>query len=702
MSPGGSPTTPTRSRPTRSQPRPPRAGTSTTRVGRTSRPVTASPRAPRPRPAPPRRAPRPSPTSRYPLPRRAGIPRRRLFVVLVVVLLLFAVLAFRTAQLQTIEPERFVEISTEQTVRTQTLAADRGSIYDRNGYELALSIPLRTIYTDPKFVSDPAAEAAALAPILDMPADELEQLLGADNRFGYLARQVPEDVADRVEALELDGVYLIEEPHRFTPSGDLARSLVGMTDIDNQGLGGLELQYDELLAGTPGELTYEQDPEGRTIAGGEHHLVPPEAGGGLVLTLDRALQYEAERVLADHVARNGAESGTLIAMQPGTGEILAMANVDVDAETGQPRVSSNNLALTTVFEPGSVMKIVGMGGAIEDGLVSPTGSCINAPDQINVAGSTFTEFHPHGDGCWVPEDVLVNSSNTGSISIAQMLGSERLHHYFRAFGFGDATDLGFPNELGGYVRPVDEWWGTSIASMPIGQGISVTPLQMLLAYNAIANDGVFVPAQLVRASVDGDGNEHLTGTGDRRRVLSDASAAIVRQMLTEVVTRGTAQEAQIDGFYPAGKTGTAQIPAPGGGYEFPDGTKHYMATFCGFLPADDPQLSVCVVLQHPTAGAYTGGAVAAPAFADFGRFAVAHLHLTPSQLELSPEDLGIGIVNAAPTEEAPYYAGLGPAPEGRVRSEPTQLHEEPDPVPPDAEATGATGAPPPGATTLSG
>jgi cell division protein FtsI (penicillin-binding protein 3) len=636
--------------------------------------------------------------------RRAGIPRRRLVAVLVIVVLLFAVLAFRTAQLQTLEPERFVEISTEQTVRTQTLAADRGSIYDRNGYELALSIPLRTIYTDPKFVSDPAAEATALAPILDLPAADLEQTLAADNRFGYLARQVADDVADRVEALDLDGVYFIEEPHRFTPSGDLARSLLGLTDVDNKGLGGLELQYNSLLAGTPGELTYEQDPEGRTIAGGEHHLVPPEAGGGLVLTLDRALQYEAEQVLADHVARNGAESGSLVAMKPDTGEILAMANVDVDADTGETRVSSNNLALTTVFEPGSVMKIVGMSGGIEDGVVSPTGECINAPDTITVAGSTFSEFHPHGDGCWPAEDVLVNSSNTGSITIAQRLGSDRLYHYFRAFGFGDSTGLGFPNELGGYVRPVEDWWGTSIASMPIGQGISVTPLQMLLAYNTIANGGVFVPAQLVRATVDGEGNEHLTTAGEHRRVISDGTAAAVGQMLTEVVTRGTAQDAQVDGFYPAGKTGTAQIPAPDGGYEFPDGTKHYVSTFCGFLPADNPQLSVCVVLQHPTAGAYTGGAVAAPAFADFGEFAVAHLHITPSELELSPEDLGLGTVSVARPAETPYYAGLGPAPDGQVRAEPTR--------PPEAEsgdgeaagdgATDATGAAPPGATTLSG
>jgi cell division protein FtsI (penicillin-binding protein 3) len=386
-----------------------------------------------------------------------------------------------------------------------------------------------------------------------------------------------------------------------------------------------------------------------------------------------------------------------------------MANVDVDPETGEPRTSSNNLALTTVYEPGSVMKITGMSGAIEDGVVSPVGSCINAPDSINIGDSVFSEFHPHGGGCWPAEEVIVQSSNTGSIAIAQMLGRERLAHYFQAFGFGEPTGLGFPNESSGYVRPVEEWWDTSIASMPIGQGISVTPLQILLAYNTIANDGVFVPAQLVRATVDADGDQQLREGGEPRRVVSSSTAGQVRSMLTEVVTRGTAQSAQLDGFFPAGKTGTAQMPAPDGGYTWPDGAKHYMATFCGFLPADDPQLSVCVVIQHPTAGAYTGGAVAAPAFADFAEFAVAGLHLSPSDLELSPEDLGIGTVAVVDAEEGHFYDAMGEPPPGMVRAD---VAEEAAEAAAAAALAGTTtsgddeaGVPPPsgaGETTLSG
>jgi cell division protein FtsI (penicillin-binding protein 3) len=324
------------------------------------------------------------------------------------------------------------------------------------------------------------------------------------------------------------------------------------------------------------------------------------------------------------------------------------------------------------------MKIIPISAALEEGLVHPQGECINAPDEISVEGSVFKEYEAHGGGCWPLEDVLVNSSNTGTINVALRVGSERMDDYFHRFGLGEETGLGFPAEQSGYVRPLEEWWGTSIATMPIGQGISVTPLQMLMAYNTIANDGMYVPPRLTRATIDDEGREHLFPTDEGRQVVSVDTAEQVQRMLTEVVTRGTGQAASVDGFYPAGKTGTAQIPAPDGGYEWSDG-RHYMATFCGFLPADDPQLSVCVVIEHPTAGAYTGGSVAAPAFADFGEFAVSQLHLSPSQLELAPEDLGVGGETAG-ADDYIYFQSLGTPPEGRVRAEPTLPPDEQEAV----------------------
>lgn len=635
-------------------------------------------------------------------------------MLLVVVVALFVGLTYRLVELQAIRPERYVEVSTGQTVRTTALAAPRGSILDRNGYELALSVPLRSVYADPKFIDDPVAAAALLAPVVDADAAELEADLtprfekdasvqvtddtaGGEtetavdvaapvaNRFAWVARQVPDELADEIEAMELAGVYFVEEAHRFTPSGDVGRALIGPTDIDNAGLGGLELQYDEMLSGTPGELTIERDPSGRTIAVGEQHLTPPVSGEGLVLTLDRSLQFEAEEALLGHVERNEAEAGVVVMMNPRTGEILALASVDRDPEGGAPRVSTNNLALTTVYEPGSVMKIVGMSGAIEEGVLGPADH-VSVPDAVTISDAEFTEYEPHGGGSWPLEDVLVYSSNTGSINIARQLGEDRLHDYFKRFGLGDPTGLGFPNELSGVVRPVEDWWGSSIGSMPIGQGISTTPLQMLLAYNAIANEGVFVPPSLVRATIDSDGTEHATEAPAERQVVSVATAGVVRDMLAEVVSRGTARTAQIDGYLGAGKTGTAQIPAPSGGYQWYDGN-HYMATFAGFVPAHDPQLSMIVVTQHPTSGAYTGGRVSGPLFAELGDFALKHLGIAPSGVQLDPADvLSPDAAASASTDPEPIESPLGEPPEGLVRAVPAA---EPRP-------TGADGSTPSG------
>ncbi len=632
-------------------------------------------------------------------------------MLLVVVVALFAGLTYRVVELQAISPDRYAEVSTGQTVRTSTIAAPRGSILDRNGNELALSVPLRSIYADPQFVEDPAATAALLAPIVGAEPDQLEHDLtprsesgatvdvteldaaGIDataqtvvNRFVWLERQVPGGLADEVEGLELAGIYLVDEAHRFTPSGDVGRALIGPTDIDNAGLGGLELQYEDLLSGTPGELTIERDPAGRTIAVGEQRLTPPVPGEGIVLTLDRSLQYEAERALLRHVEAHKAEAGTVVMMDPRSGEILAMASVAVDPEAGTPQVSTNNLALTTVYEPGSVMKVVGMSGAVEDGVLGPA-DFVSVPDSLTVADAEFTEYEPHGGGSWPLEDVLVHSSNTGSINVARQLGEQRLHHYFEQFGLGGTTGLDFPNELSGVVRPVDEWWGSSIGSMPIGQGISTTPLQMLLVYNAIANDGVFVAPSLVGATVDAEGVEHAVEGPEERRVVSSATASIVRDMLVEVVSRGTARQAQIEGYLGAGKTGTAQIPAPSGGYEWYDGN-HYMATFAGFVPAHDPQLSMIVVTQHPTAGTYTGGRVSGPLFAELGDFALKHLGIAPTGVELEPADVMSPDDAEGPTEALPVSGPLGEPPEGRVRAEPAPA---PQPVDDGSAPTGGTG-----------
>jgi cell division protein FtsI (penicillin-binding protein 3) len=566
--------------------------------------------------------------------------------LLAIVLVLFVLLTLRTVQLQALEPDRYVALGRDQTNRTQILAADRGTIFDRNGFELAISRPVKTVYTDPKLVDDPADAAATLAPVLDKDAADLEDALGASNRFGYLARHVTDEVAQQVEELEVPGVYTLEEPKRFVPAGETAHSLVGRTDIDNIGIGGLERQYEDVLAGTPGELMVERDPAGRTIPLGEHHLTPAEKGDDLVLTIDRALQFEAERLLRDRVNAQGAKGGVIVVADPTTGELLTMANIDTDSETGEARVSSNNLALTTVYEPGSVMKLITMSFGLEHDVVSPE-TCVPAPDSLQVADKVFTEYKPHGGGCWLPEDVISRSSNTASINIGLRLGKERLYEGFKAFGLGDLTGLEFPNEQAGFVRPLDEWWTTSIGSMAIGQGISVTPTQMLFAFNAIANDGWYVPPKLVHSSIDSKGVEHLTPTREARQVVSAETADQITEMLCKVVETGTAKAAQVEGYTACGKTGTALKPY-GGGYTGPDGVSHYMSTFIGFLPRGDAQLAALVLIDDPGGAEYTGGAVAAPVFAELAQFAVRHFEIAPG-VETAGEPTTTGSPPASPS-----------------------------------------------------
>lgn len=601
---------------------------------------------------------------------RAGSPRRRLISLLVVATLLFLALGGRLADLQTIRPDRYLERAAAQTVRTQTLPADRGTIYDRNGAELAVSLPVTTIYTDPRLVEDPAATAAQLAPILGVDAAVLEEKLSADNAFQYLARHVSDEVAEEVERLELPGVFFLEEPKRFRPSGDVARSLIGPTDVDNKGLGGIELQYDEVLTGTPGHLTLEQDPNGRTIPVGQHELVPAVKGDDVVLTLDRALQYEAERMMLAQVEELGARGGIAVVSDPRTGEILAMVNVDRDEETDEVRLSGNNMALTTVYEPGSVMKAVTWSAGFQEGEVDPD-VCVNAPDSLTIADKTFTEYKPHGGGCLLPAAAIAASSNTASINVGLRLGAARLHHWFKQFGLGEPTELGFPNELSGVVRPLDEWWSTSLGSMSIGQGISVTPLQMLLVYNTIANHGLFVPPKLVRSTIDADGVEHLTPVDESRPVIDPQTAATMTEMLRGVVDHGTAEAAAIPGYSACGKTGTALKPFPGG-YLGPDGAKHYIGTFVGFLPCEDPQLSIIVVIDDPSSSAYTGGAISAPVFAELAAFAVRHFEIRPSE-------------PAAPAVRA----------DGRVQARPAGAPPPPDPDEAVADTTTVASSPPP-------
>ena len=558
--------------------------------------------------------------------------RRRLLILLVGLASLFLLIAWKITDLQVLHPSQYLAFGQSQTVRSETLAAERGTIYDRNHVELAMSVPQKTIFADPKLVTDPAGEAAQLAPILGLDVAALQAKLSQPNRFTYLARKVEPKVADTVAALGLPGIAFIDESKRSTPAGPLAQSILGSVDVDNKGLSGLEAQYADQLTGTPGSLTLEETPGGKTIVVGEHQLTPAEKGDDLVLTLDRAMQYQTEQILADQVATAAAKGGIAIVMKPSTGEVLAMADIVRDPKTGAVTTSGNNAALTTVYEPGSVMKMVTISRALETGVVTPD-TKFDVPGSYQVGDATFTDAEAHATEQLTVAQILSQSSNIGTIKIAQKLGKQGLYDGLTGLGFGTKTALNFPNEAGGTVLAPAKWSGTSIGTIPIGQGVSATALQVLDAYNVVANGGIAVAPRLVDSTIDAGGQEHPLAIDTGHRVFSADTAAKMNVMLRGVVTQGTGTLAAVDGYHVAGKTGTARKPGPNGGYTDANGVTQYQATFVGMVPAEAPALSIVVMIDEPSGGNYYGGSVAAPAFAKIASYGLRQFGVPPPQTD---------------------------------------------------------------------
>lgn len=564
---------------------------------------------------------------------KPGSPRRRLIVLVVLVAVFACYVLSKVVGLQVLDRSRYVDFGEQQRTNAQVMAADRGEILDRNGAQMVISRPARSIFVDPKLVTDADAEAAAVAPLLGVDAASVKAKMTGPGRFAYLARKVPAEAADAIEALGLAGVSFLDETERYLTAGESARSVLGGVDVDNVGISGLESQYGSVLAGTPGRLLFERSPSGHTIAVGDHSLTPAVRGEDLRLTIDRSIQYEAERLLGEQVKATGAKGGVAIVSRPSTGEVFAIANVVLDPTSGQVHVSSNNLALTTQYEPGSVMKMVTIAGALEAGLVAPT-TQFTLPPTIKVYDDEFGEAEGRGTVTWDVSQILTHSSNIGTIRIGQTLGRERLYETQRNFGFGARTALDFPYEAAGAVLAPSKYTASSLPSIAIGQGISVTPMQMLFAYNAIANQGVYVAPKLVDATVGADGIVHPTAVSESHRVVSAETADRLNLMLRGVVGEGTGQLAAINGYSVAGKTGTARKPQPGGGYVDRFGVTRYQSTFVGFVPAQQPALSVYVMLDEP-GGDYSGGVTAAPVFSRLGSFAMNRLGIAPAATDIA-------------------------------------------------------------------
>lgn len=555
-------------------------------------------------------------------------PARRLVAVLVVMTMVAGGLGWRLFDVQLRNADALVEIGQRQRFRTVQLAGGRGDIFDRSGNALAVSLPSDSFFADPKFVEDPIGDAERLAPLIGLPVDVVRERLGGEGRFAWLARQTTASQAAEIAALDIPGVFTTEEPTRFHPAGDsLARAVVGNVDIDSLGLSGIEVVENEHLEGRPGELRIEIGLNGDTIPGAPELVDPAEPGSDVHLTLDRALQFEVERVLKRQIEVMAARGGVVIVTQPSTGEVLAMASMTRDEDYAVVSTSLN-MATSWSFEPGSVMKAMTFASVLDADLGEPM-STITVPDRYELYDAVFTDSTPHGVADWSIADIITVSSNVGTILWGEQLGGGRLDAYLRSFGFGRSPELGFPGETSGLLIEPDSWGGIATATTALGQGLSVTPVQMLAAFNVLANDGTYVPLQLVREIVRSDGTRVVPAVGEQHQVVSAQAAAQTTTMLENAVAVGTGTNAQVEGYRVAGKTGTARKALDGGsGYLDAAGNFRYVATFVGYLPADEPQLSILVTIDQPSNSIYAGS-VSAPVFAEIASWAVRHFHIAP-------------------------------------------------------------------------
>src|SRR6195952_5045982 len=557
-----------------------------------------------------------------------GSPGRRLRGAEILLLVLFLILSSRLIWLQGFQSKSYTALAEKQRTRAVTQAAHRGEITDRNGVVLAVDVHPRDIDAQPPKSGNKEDPAARLAPILGKSPAELLPKLTSAEPFLYLALGTDPSVGKAVDALNITGVGVLPERKRIYPNSDLAASLVGFTGRDGHGLTGVESQFDKSLAGKDRRLVLEEDPSGRPIPSGTRREKEPAPGQSVQLTIDRDLQWKTQSALVAQVAKAKADGGVAIAMDPHTGDVLAMASAPTFNLNDPAKGTADeyqNKATNWTFEPGSVHKEITMTTRLDRGLIPPLTE-VTVPSGMRIDGFPIADSHAHGVERMTAAGVLAQSSNLGTILISRKLGSpSELEGALRNFGLGAPTGLGWPGESQGLLAPSSTWAASTAATVSFGQGMSVSAMQIASVYATIANGGGRGTPRLINRLVDPDGDVHPTEPGPTRRVVSQRAADTVTQMLEEDTTKqGTAPPAAIPGYRVAGKPGTAdRIDPKTGKYN------GKVATFVGFAPADNPNIVVAVVLDNPTNG-YFGGTVSAPVFADIASFALAERRVVPS------------------------------------------------------------------------
>ena len=537
-------------------------------------------------------------------------------------------LAARLVQVQGVDASRYASYGAQEVYQKIALPSLRGAIYDRNGNLLAASSSRVDVVADDFLVpgSGPGPDLARLGTILGLSTATLHAKLSERRGYVPLAYQVSSAVEQRVASLGLPYLSFVPDTVRTDPDGQLFSPILGIVGFSGKGLAGLEYLENSLLAGSPGSEVVPTGPNGEGLPGSPTQVTAVRQGSSLVLTLDQPLQFEVTNDLARQIRATHAKGGIAIVEDRRTGGILAMVDL-VAGKHGRVATAAQNLAATSVYQPGSVMKLVTVSGALEEGLITPR-SVFTVPYQIMLGGWPFTDADYHATERLTATQIVAQSSNIGTIKIAHLLGPNRLSYYLRDLGFGLPTGLGWPGESDGIVpSPSDpaSWSGSSMGTVPIGTGEAVTPLQILDAYNTVANGGVFIPPRLIEATVAPSGVQHVLPPAAGRRELSLHTVSELLPMLERVTQDGTAIAARIPGYTVAGKTGTAQIPSTTGpGYQL----GAWNATFVGFAPANNPALTTFIMLNHPDL--IYGGLASAPVFSEIMRYALHHFDVAPT------------------------------------------------------------------------
>ena len=561
------------------------------------------------------------------LPTRVRARRNRWGLTFLVVLLVIVV--GKLVVLQGIDGGAYAQAAEDDRMRVVDLAAIRGEILDAQGNRLAYTVDASRVTADPSLVDDPERTALALTTLLDVPVSELTEELSRDGRYVELAEQVDSATADQVEALELDGIFLVDNPERLYPVGTVGGQVVGFIGRDGDGLAGIEQRYDDVLSGTDGQRRVEVGAGGVPIPAGIDDSTPAVDGSDVSLTIDEDLQYTVQQRLDAECAAGQTTQGSAVVLEVATGRVAAMATCPgydpAQAGSTDPDLLGNP-AVSDVFEPGSVMKAVTLSAAIQEGYATPD-TVLSVPGHIQAGDVVVTDAHDHAPIDWTVTGILAKSSNVGTIMLAREVGDSTLEQYMRAFGIGSTTGIELPGESAGILQDSADWTASRAANVPIGQGVSVTALQMASVYQTIANGGVRIEPRIVSSVTAPDGTVTDEGQPAGTRVISESTADQMAYMLEAVVgPGGTAPLGAVDGYRVAGKTGTAQRANPDCGCYEGGG---YFTTFVGFAPADDPQYVIAVDLERPNSDA-EGGQVAAPVFSDLMQYVLTSADVVPS------------------------------------------------------------------------